>query len=171
MDWGLWGLADTSSAYHCGCFPHANPCDWRLGSIKSLCWLPCQFLINPCVFTSSGAWTASVGLTNGPTYGGSIPHLGRLDTRWHVFVSLRSENTVLVLVNAIVMSHFVLNGDCLLAPSVCCRLGRIIDADRNKVNHREKSQGLARFPAHCQPGHVHLPICCSESVAHLRLIR
>ena len=44
---GMWGLAKMAWAEHCGCFPQANPCDWWLGSIKSLCWRPCQLLINP----------------------------------------------------------------------------------------------------------------------------
>lgn len=47
MDWGMAGLAEMAWAEHCGCFPLANPCDWWLASIKSLCWRPCQLLINP----------------------------------------------------------------------------------------------------------------------------
>lgn len=47
MDWGMWGLVKMAWAEHCGCFLPANPCDWWLGSIKSLCWRPCQLLINP----------------------------------------------------------------------------------------------------------------------------
>lgn len=47
MDCGMEGLVEMVWAEHCGCFPLANPCDWWLGSIKSLCWRPCQLLINP----------------------------------------------------------------------------------------------------------------------------
>lgn len=47
MGCGMGGLAEMAWAEHCECFLVANPCDWWLGSIKSLCWRPCQLLINP----------------------------------------------------------------------------------------------------------------------------